>query len=187
MPPTTTRRRTPAVLLAVATTASAVGGVAAASAATGSASAANDGRVKNVIYLLGDGMGRTHVTAARERYYGADGHLVMESLHDLDKGVGNRFALRIEHDHVRLAVALAGQDERLRVLDGHIGDARVADDHGVSWSADPQDSGHVDLDAHRRCLALRYRRHGRDAEEQGKRERNARLDGHGTHRELENS
>ena len=25
-------------------------------------------------------MGRTHVTAARERYYGADGHLVMETL-----------------------------------------------------------------------------------------------------------
>ena len=36
------------------------------------------GRVKNVIYLLGDGMGRTHVTAARERYYGAHGKLVME-------------------------------------------------------------------------------------------------------------
>ena len=28
----------------------------------------NGGRVKNVIYLLGDGMGRSHVTAARERY-----------------------------------------------------------------------------------------------------------------------
>ena len=38
----------------------------------------NHGRIKNVIYLLGDGMGRTHVTAARDRYYGADGHLVME-------------------------------------------------------------------------------------------------------------
>lgn len=36
------------------------------------------GKIKNVIYLLGDGMGRTHVTAARERYYGADGQLVME-------------------------------------------------------------------------------------------------------------
>jgi alkaline phosphatase len=35
-------------------------------------------KIKNVIYLLGDGMGRTHVTAARERYYGADGKLVME-------------------------------------------------------------------------------------------------------------
>ncbi len=38
------------------------------------------GRAKNVIYLLGDGMGRTHVTAARERYYGAAGNLNMEKL-----------------------------------------------------------------------------------------------------------
>ena len=37
-----------------------------------------DGKIKNVIYLLGDGMGRTHVTAARERYYGANGQLNME-------------------------------------------------------------------------------------------------------------
>ncbi|SDS99366.1 alkaline phosphatase [Friedmanniella luteola] len=36
--------------------------------------------MKNVIYLLGDGMGRSHVTAARERYYGAAGELNMESL-----------------------------------------------------------------------------------------------------------
>ncbi|MDI2128429.1 alkaline phosphatase [Yinghuangia seranimata] len=36
--------------------------------------------VRNVIYLLGDGMGRTHVTAARERYYGADGKLAMEKM-----------------------------------------------------------------------------------------------------------
>ncbi|MFP5366401.1 MAG: alkaline phosphatase [Actinomycetes bacterium] len=35
---------------------------------------------KNVIYLLGDGMGRTQVTAARERFYGAGGKLVMETL-----------------------------------------------------------------------------------------------------------
>ncbi len=40
----------------------------------------NHGKIKNVIYLLGDGMGRTHVTAARDRYYGADGKLVMERL-----------------------------------------------------------------------------------------------------------
>lgn len=40
----------------------------------------NDREIRNVIYLLGDGMGRTHVTAARERYYGADGKLVMETL-----------------------------------------------------------------------------------------------------------
>ncbi len=35
---------------------------------------------QNVIYLLGDGMGRTHVTAGRERFYGADGKLAMEKL-----------------------------------------------------------------------------------------------------------
>lgn len=38
------------------------------------------GKAKNVIYLLGDGMGRTHVTAGRERYYGADGKLNMETM-----------------------------------------------------------------------------------------------------------
>ncbi|TFC92219.1 alkaline phosphatase [Cryobacterium sp. TMT3-29-2] len=46
-----------------------------------SASADDDeGRAKNVIYLLGDGMVRTHVTAARERFYGSDGKLSMETL-----------------------------------------------------------------------------------------------------------
>lgn len=40
----------------------------------------NNGDVKNVIYLLGDGMGRTHVTAGRERFYGANGRLVMETM-----------------------------------------------------------------------------------------------------------
>ncbi|GAA4102597.1 alkaline phosphatase [Nocardioides kongjuensis] len=38
------------------------------------------GKAKNVIYLLGDGMGRTHVTAGRERFYGADGKLNMETM-----------------------------------------------------------------------------------------------------------
>ena len=48
---------------------------------TASASSAEDnGRAKNVIYLLGDGMGRTHVTAGRERFYGAAGKMVMETL-----------------------------------------------------------------------------------------------------------
>ncbi|MCQ6273306.1 alkaline phosphatase, partial [Pseudarthrobacter sp. R1] len=35
---------------------------------------------KNVIYLLGDGMGPTQVAAGRERFYGAGGKLVMETL-----------------------------------------------------------------------------------------------------------
>ena len=33
---------------------------------------------KNIILLIGDGMGRTHVTAGRERFYGAAGRLEME-------------------------------------------------------------------------------------------------------------
>ncbi|GAA4987629.1 alkaline phosphatase [Kineococcus glutinatus] len=39
-----------------------------------------DKEIRNVIYLLGDGMGRTHVTAGRERFYGTDGRLTMEQL-----------------------------------------------------------------------------------------------------------
>ncbi|GAB2540254.1 alkaline phosphatase [Nocardia heshunensis] len=39
-----------------------------------------DNEVRNVIYLLGDGMGRTHVTAARHRFLGANGRLAMEQL-----------------------------------------------------------------------------------------------------------
>ena len=39
-----------------------------------------DNEVHNIIYLLGDGMGRTHITAARERSLGAKGHLNMEQL-----------------------------------------------------------------------------------------------------------
>lgn len=74
----TNRERAAAAALAL------LAGVAgSAMAGTGGANAAgtnDDGRIKNVIYLLGDGMGRTHVTAARERYYGAGGHLVMETL-----------------------------------------------------------------------------------------------------------
>jgi alkaline phosphatase len=73
-------------------------GVAGSAAASTAATAAdsNDGRAKNVIYLLGDGMGRTHVTAARERFYGASGKLAMESLpvvgqvstHSVERGSG---------------------------------------------------------------------------------------------------
>ena len=60
-------------LAAAATTALAGGaavGVAPAAAAPGDA--------KNIILLIGDGMGRTHITAARERFYGAHSRLNME-------------------------------------------------------------------------------------------------------------
>jgi alkaline phosphatase len=75
---TTSRRRATAALVTLATAGSAALGVTAASQA--SAAPADKAKIKNVIYLLGDGMGRTHVTAARERFHGADGHLTMETL-----------------------------------------------------------------------------------------------------------
>ena len=53
----------------------------AAPVVTGSQGNNSDNRqINNVIYLLGDGMGRTHVTAGRERFYGANGKLNMEKL-----------------------------------------------------------------------------------------------------------
>lgn len=66
-----------ATLLAVAAVA---GLISATAPATAADTNGNNGRVKNVIYLLGDGMGRTHVTAGRERFYGAAGKLNMETL-----------------------------------------------------------------------------------------------------------
>ena len=70
-------RRSKTVGLAVVTLA----GLAGSVLTTATATAAQDdrGRARNVIYLLGDGMGRTHVTAGRERFYGADGKLTMET------------------------------------------------------------------------------------------------------------
>ncbi|MCW2817976.1 MAG: phoA [Marmoricola sp.] len=57
------------------------GSTVLSSTTTASADSHRDSRrIKNVIYLLGDGMGRTHVTAGRERFYGAAGHLNMENL-----------------------------------------------------------------------------------------------------------
>lgn len=58
------------------------------SAFTAQSALANDGRgssqghgkAKNVILLIGDGMGETHVDAARIRYYGAGDQLNMEKL-----------------------------------------------------------------------------------------------------------
>ncbi|GAA1153450.1 alkaline phosphatase [Kitasatospora gansuensis] len=71
--------QTSAVLVAVGAL---VGGTAAtASSETYESSNHRDqDKIRNVIYLLGDGMGRTHVTAGRERYYGAAGKLAMERL-----------------------------------------------------------------------------------------------------------
>lgn len=73
--------RTHSVLTSTAALAAVLTAVAVSGpAAPASAEDNNNGRTKNVIYLLGDGMGRTHVTAGRERFYGANGKLVMETL-----------------------------------------------------------------------------------------------------------
>ncbi len=76
--------RTPArgttALLALVLAAGLVGSAGIAGADGGRHQGGDKGKIENVIYLLGDGMGRTHVTAARNRYYGADGRLVMEGL-----------------------------------------------------------------------------------------------------------
>lgn len=72
-------RRTVSVLTSTAALA-AVLTATAISVPASAAPDANSGRTKNVIYLVGDGMGRTHVTAGRERFYGAEGKMVMETL-----------------------------------------------------------------------------------------------------------
>ncbi len=77
------RRRIPVLTSATLITALVATAVVAGTAGVASAhgdSGDDRGRAKNVIYLLGDGMGRTHVTAARERFYGSDGKLAMETL-----------------------------------------------------------------------------------------------------------
>lgn len=77
------RRRIPVLTSATLITALVATAVVAGTAGVASAhngSPDTHGRATNVIYLLGDGMGRTHVTAARERYYGTDGKLAMETL-----------------------------------------------------------------------------------------------------------
>lgn len=66
------------VVLAVG--AAVLGGVNISAATASPDNHGNNGDIKNVIYLLGDGMGRTHVTAGRERFYGANGKLNMEQL-----------------------------------------------------------------------------------------------------------
>jgi len=65
-----------AVIVAASVTTATSAGLAASSAKP----AAKPAKIKNVIYLVGDGMGRTHVTAAGERFHGADGQLAMEAL-----------------------------------------------------------------------------------------------------------
>ena len=73
-----TRRATRTAALLTAATCGLTSGLLAAGQAQ--AADGNNGRIKNVIYLLGDGMGVTQVAATRQRYFGPEGELAMESL-----------------------------------------------------------------------------------------------------------
>ncbi|MER6214524.1 alkaline phosphatase [Streptomyces sp. NPDC001272] len=74
-------RRRPLKTLTVLAIASAVAaGTAVTANSAPQQSDASHQDIRNVIYLLGDGMGRTHVTAARDRFMGAGGKLTMETL-----------------------------------------------------------------------------------------------------------
>lgn len=56
------------------------GGYAATATGGPATAAAQGGQSKNIILLIGDGMGVSHITAARARFYGADGKLNLERL-----------------------------------------------------------------------------------------------------------
>ncbi|WP_371616702.1 alkaline phosphatase [Streptomyces sp. NBC_00454] len=74
------RRRSVKTLTVLAITCAVAAGTAVSANSAPQYSDQGHGEIRNVIYLLGDGMGRTHVTAARERFYGAAGKLNMEKL-----------------------------------------------------------------------------------------------------------
>lgn len=69
-----------AVVAASAALALSGGTLATQSAFASGAQQASPGKAKNIILLIGDGMGETHVDAASLRYYGAQGKLAMEKL-----------------------------------------------------------------------------------------------------------
>ena len=104
----------------------------------------NHGKIKNVIYLLGDGMGRTHVTAARDRYYGAAGKLQMERLpavgqvstyavqQDSGQPGESDFDPQYVTDSASAATAWASGVKTYNAALGVDGQGNVgADDHGV--------------------------------------------------------
>ncbi|MGW7305417.1 hypothetical protein ACWGI1_07570 [Streptomyces sp. NPDC054835] len=61
--------------------------------------------IRKVVYLLGDSMGRTHVTAARERCYGATGKLNKERL----PNYGAVATYAVEKDSDRPALVTEGE------------------------------------------------------------------------------
>ncbi len=56
------------------------GTVRAGNGAAGESAASSSDNAKNIILLIGDGMGVTHINAARARFYGANKKLKMETL-----------------------------------------------------------------------------------------------------------
>lgn len=70
------KRRTHTVVAVLAVSAAAT----ATTFTAGAAQADSQKRATNVIYMVGDGMGYTHVTAGRVRHAGARGSLAMETL-----------------------------------------------------------------------------------------------------------
>ena len=97
---------------------------------------------------------------------------------------GDGIAGGVEDDQIGLPVALAGQDQRLRVLDGHVGDARIANDDGGRRRRDAQDTRHVDLDAYR-IARPRLRGHGRRKHGGDREGRNQALEVHGGTRSVD--
>ena len=67
-------------VLRAAAVAAVAGSLVVSSVSPASATSDRGGRAKNIILLIGDGMGQTHVDATRIRYYGAAGRLNMEKL-----------------------------------------------------------------------------------------------------------
>ncbi len=58
----------------------AITSVAGVLAAPTASAQARPSAAKNIILFIGDGMGRTHITAGRERFFGAAGRMAMETL-----------------------------------------------------------------------------------------------------------
>jgi alkaline phosphatase len=83
--PSRLTRLIPAAAVVGVTAAVAVPNLAAGQDDAGPDATRGDGhQAKNIILLIGDGMGVTHIDAARERYDGAAGELHMEQLRSQD-------------------------------------------------------------------------------------------------------
>jgi hypothetical protein len=105
-----------------------------------------------------------------------DRHYLVVGRRHGDHLVGDRLSGGIENDQVGGAVAPPGNDERLAVLDGRVGDRRVADDDDVGRARDAHHLGAVDH--HRDRLGRRGERgeHRRRGGKAGNRRNQIRTD-----------